>query len=64
MIREPKSMEQVSLTVVTVDGEVFEKVDTTSAPFGEQERVVGFWAGDTLRILPMSQVRSVTLHFD
>ena len=64
MIREPENMDKLQLTVVTIDGGVYAKRDTTSCPFGKQEHVVVFWDDAGLVTLPMSQVKSVTLHFE
>lgn len=63
MIREPEKMDKLQITVVTVGGVVYAKRDTTSCPFGQQERVVAFWDEAGLVTLPMHQVKSVTLHF-
>ena len=64
MIREPKNMDNVQLTVVTIDGEEYVKRDTTSCPFGQHERVVAFWDDAGLVTLPMSQVKRITLVFE
>lgn len=66
MIREPENTDNVQMTVMTIDDKVFSRRDTTSCPFGEHESVVAFWDDtfDDLVTLPMSQVKSVTLHFE
>lgn len=64
MIKEPKDMESLTLTVVAKDGAVYSKRDTTANPFGQNERVVMFWDESGLVTLPMANVQSVTFHFD
>jgi len=64
MIREPENTDKVQVTVITTDGKVYAKRDTTSCPFGQNEQVVAFWDDSGLITLPMTQVKSVTLHFE
>lgn len=62
-IKVPESMAPLSLTVTLRDGTVIGPADTTNKPFGESERVVGVWQGDTLVLYPMELVAKVEMHF-
>ena len=64
MIREPENMDKLQVTVITTDGKVYAKRDTTARPFGQNERVVAFWDDAGLVTLPMAQVKSITMHFE
>lgn len=61
MIREPSSMQNLTINVTLKDGTEFHGMDVTSNPFGQHERVVSFWVGDVLRMYPMSEVAFVEL---
>jgi hypothetical protein len=64
MIREPRNTEKLTLSVTTKGGTTYERRDTTQRPFGEKESVVAFWDDDVIRIIPMSEVKEVVMHFD
>jgi|JI9StandDraft_2_1071091.scaffolds.fasta_scaffold373214_1 hypothetical protein len=62
-IKVPGNMESLSLTVTLRDGTVIGPADTSNQPFGQSERVVVIWQGDTLVMYPMELVAKVEMHF-
>ncbi len=64
MIKDP-NFEMLRISVELNDGTKHERCDTTSKPFGgEGHAVVAVWVGEVIKIYPMAQVKSMTLHFD
>ena len=63
MIKEPKNMQSLKLNVFLKNGTSYLNKDTTPKPFGEMERVVGFWDEDMIIMIPMEQVYRVELVF-
>ena len=49
------------LNVTLKDGTEFHRMNITSNPFGDHERVVSFWVGNVIRVYPMSQIAFVEL---
>ena len=64
MVRNPENMNNIQLTIETLDGEVYAKRDTTSQPFGQTEQVVAFWDNKNVVTIPMHQVKKVIMHFE
>ena len=58
MIRE-LLIENVSVTVVLKNGEVYENCDVPGAPTGETGNMVCFWVEDKLRIYPIADVKYI-----
>jgi hypothetical protein len=63
MIRDLESFENISITVRLKNGDLYEKRDTTSQPFGKEEKVVCIWTSEnTLTIFPMDVVDRIQIH--
>ena len=52
------------INVILKDGTEYLGKKTTERPFGEHDRIVGFWDGDALVCIPMSEVKRVAIYFD
>lgn len=64
MIRKPENYENAKITVMTIDGDVFLNRDIIAQPLGENEKVVAFWDGDCLVVIPLHMVKSISFSFD
>ena len=62
-IIDPKNSGSLRLTVTLRDGTVLGPADTTSSPFGQSERIVAIWVGDTIAIYPIELVAKVEMQF-
>ncbi len=63
MIRTPEKDSDITISIWLRNGDSFEKKDITDKPFGDNERIVSFWDGDSVTVLPMSDVSKCSLHF-
>lgn len=48
--------ENILINVKLKSGEFFEKMDISSAPLGQNERMVSFWIDGKIRVYPMCDV--------
>jgi len=66
MIRDPEDnkIEHMSITVTLKSGVVHRGCDTTSTPFGKDDKVVFAWTNEnTLTLFPLDVVGRVDIHF-
>lgn len=66
MIKNPTEEQQqnVTMSVLLKNGRQYKKMDITSQPSGQYERVLSFWDGDIVKVFPMGEVAEYHLHFD
>ena len=61
MIKEPETLDNLTMNVMLKNGVIFTGMNITGKPFGDNERMVSFWHGDVIRMYPMSDVAYVEL---
>ena len=64
MMKDPKTAQNVTISVFLKDGRSYERKDISSAPLGNNERFVCFWEGDDVIAFPLENVDRFVMHFD
>lgn len=64
MIKDPTNLKNLKLNVFLKDGESYLGKDTTSKPFGDNDRMVGFWQDNAITIIPMDLVKKIEMFFE
>lgn len=64
MVRSVQNINSMTISVMTKDGKYFSRADVPESPFGEHERVVSFWDGNNLKVIPMENVKHIMMHFE
>lgn len=62
MVKQPTASD-CKINVTPKDGTEYLGKDIPEKPFGEHDRMVGFWEGDALICIPMSEVKHVAIIF-
>jgi hypothetical protein len=62
MVKKPTSTD-IKINITLKDGTEYLGKDIPEKPFGEHDRIVGFWEGEALILIPISEVKRVALCF-
>lgn len=63
MIKQPPTHTNWLINVTLKDGTEYLGKDIPQAPFGQHDKVVSFWEGESLMIIPMTEVKHTALYF-
>lgn len=56
--------DNATVTVLTLDGELYKNCDITDQPMGESGEIISFWSdADTIKVIPMSRVEYIDFQF-
>ena len=62
MIKNIENVDNLKIDVLLKTGHMVKGADVTSSPFGDHERVVCWWEGDKVTIVPIADVERVWMY--